>query len=50
MDIKPGNIVIMPNGDPKFIDFGICKLRKFLGQGVGNSVYTVTGITHGYSH
>ena len=42
--------MILQNGDPKFIDFGISKLRKFLGQVVGVSKYTVTGITPGYSH
>jgi hypothetical protein len=25
-DIKPGNVMILPNGDPKIMDFGIAKL------------------------
>jgi hypothetical protein len=27
-DIKPGNVMILPNGDPKIMDFGIAKLAS----------------------
>jgi serine/threonine protein kinase len=32
-DIKPGNIMVMPNGDAKLFDFGVARVRQ---QQVGN--------------
>lgn len=46
LDIKPGNIMITPNGDPILIDFGVAKQYD---PERGTNTSTLIGYTQGYA-